>query len=474
MQLSTSLSDNITQLNEIFPIQKSYDFITRNLHLQDTKAFWIGINGLSDSELLLKIFSDLQNPEFNVEKVIKDLPFFVSSKIGYIQTELCNDWDKLIKNILSGPSVLFIDGFANAIILDTRKYPARSIEEPDSERVTRGAKDGFVEILVHNTALIRRRIRNPKLTFEVKTVGSETKSDVAIAYLDSNIDHNLLDTIRNKIDQLDVPALTMGPKSLEELIIKKRWYNPLPQIRYTQRPDVACSYLQEGYIAVIVDNFPSIMIFPCTFFQFTQNPEDYYQNPSVGNYLRFVRFLCILITLFAMPIFFLLGIYSKRLPDTMQVIKTMDLSPIKLFAFVLSIEIFLDIFRYSSANAASGLSHSLSLVGGLIIGDIAVELEWASSEVIFYGALTLLASLGIASLEFASALRLYRIFVIIMTGCFHLVGFIIGYVLVFLSIITTSSITGKNYFWPLYPFSWKALKTLLFRYPNARYQAKKR
>lgn len=474
MQLSTSLSDNITRLHEIFPLDKSYDLITRNLYFQDTKAFWMGINGLCDSDLLQKIFSDLQNPEFNQEKIIHDLPLFVASKIGYIQTELSDDWDKIVKNILSGPSVLFIDGFAKGIILDTRKYPARSIEEPDTERVTRGAKDGFIETLSSNTALIRRRIRNPKLSFEIKTVGTETKNDVAIAYIDSNIDYSLLDTIRQKIEQLNVPALTMGPKSLEELIIKKRWCNPLPQIRYTQRPDVACSYIQEGYIAVIVDNFPSVMIFPSTLFQFTQNPEDYYQNPSVGNYLRFVRFFCILITLFAMPGFLLLGIYSDQLPDSIQIIKTMDVTPLQLFIFVISIEIFLDIFRYSSASASSGLSNSLSLVGGLIIGDIAIELEWATSEVLFYAALTLLASLGIASLEFASALRLYRIFLIILTGCFHLLGFILGVLLVFISIATTPSITSKNYLWPLYPFDWKALKTLLFRYPNAKYQASKK
>lgn len=473
MELSNELSKNIEKLHEIFPIEKSYDLITRNLNFRNTKAYWIGINGLCDNDILQHIFSDLQNPMYTQDANIEDLSIFMASKIGYIQAELCGDWDKLIKNILSGPSVLFVDGFSQAVILDTRKYPIRSIEEPDVEKVSRGAKDGFVETIVYNTALIRRRIRNPKLSFEMLTVGTESKSDVAIAYIDGGIDTKLLENIKEKINQLNVPALTMGPQSLQELIVKKRWWNPLPQTRYTQRPDVACSYILEGYIAVIVDNFPSVMIFPCTLFQFTQNPEDYYQNPSVGNYLRILRFFCMLASLFVMPVFLLLGIYAKYLPSYLQVIRTEAVSPTKLFIYVLIIEIFLDILKYSSANASNGLSNSIGLVGGLIISDVAIKLKWATTEVLFYAATTMLATVSISSQEFAQALRLYRYLLVIMTGLFHLPGFIIGCILILISIATTPSISGKSYLWPLYPFHWKALKTILFRYPTAKYQAKR-
>lgn len=472
MQISANLSDNIEKLKEIFPIDKSFDIVTRTLYFQDTKAFWIGLNGLCDNTILQLLISDLQNPTFTKDAQINDLQKFMASKIGYSQTELCTDWDKVIKNILSGPSAIFVDGFPAAVLLDTRKYPVRSIDEPDTEKVSHGAKDGFVETVVFNTALIRRRIRNPKLSFEMKEIGSESKTDVAIAYIDCSIDTQLLDTIKRKLDSVMIPALTMGPKSLEELIVKKRWWNPLPQIRYTERPDVACSYLLEGYIAIIVDNFPSVMLFPCNIFQFSQNPEDYYQNPLIGNYLRLLRFLCILMSLFLLPIFLLLGVSSAVLPYGFQVISSGPVSPAKLFTYVMLVELSLDIFKYSSMNAASGLSNSLGLIGGIIIGDVAIQLKWATPEVVFFGAATMLATLSISSQEFGQALRLYRYLLVILTGFFGFWGFGIGLFLVLLSIVTTPSIAGKSYLWPLFPLNWKALKTLLFRYPNAKYQAK--
>lgn len=470
MQIANELSKNIVELQKIFPIETSYDLITRTLYLGETKAFWLGINGFCKNDLLQRIFSDLQNSSYTRDSHINDLNLFVASKIGYIQTELTTSWDAIIKNVLSGTSVLFIDGFDSAIILDTRSYPVRSIEEPDTEKVTQGSRDGFVETIVFNTALLRRRIRNPKLSFEVKTVGSDTKTDVVIGYIGGMADPKLVNAIRQKLDGLDVPSLTMGAKSLEELIVKKRWFNPLPQIRYTERPDVASSYLLEGYVVVIVDNSPSVLVFPCTLFQFTQNPEDYYQNPSIGNYLRFLRFLCILISLFLMPVFLLLGIYSDMLPKQIQVITTEQTNPVSLFIYVIIIELGLDIFKYSSSNAASGLSNSLGLIGGLIIGDVAIQLKWATLEVIFYGAVTVLATLSISSQEFGGAVRLYRLVLIFLTGFFHLSGFIIGVILILISIGTTPSFAGKSYLWPLIPWDWKALKTLLFRYPTAKYE----
>lgn len=472
MQLSNEISENIIMLEKIFPIQKSYDLITRNLYLGDTKAFWIGINGFCKNELLQRIFSDLQNPLYTKDLVIKDLDKYVAAKIGYIQTETTKDWDVIVKNVLSGTSALFVDGFSSAIILDTRSYPVRSIEEPDIEKVSKGSKDGFVETIVFNTALLRRRIRNPKLSFEVKTIGKDTKTDVVIGYIEGSADTQLLDTIKNRLDSIDVSSLTMGAKSLEELMLKKRWFNPLPQVRYTERPDVASSYLLEGYIIIIVDNSPSVLVFPCNIFQFTQNPEDYYQNPSIGNYLRFLRFGCIILSLFLMPVFLLLGIYSDSLPDWIQVITTERVGPVKLFVYVIIIEIFLDVFKYSSVNAASGLSNSLGLIGGLIISDVAIQLKWATLEVIFYAATTMLATLSISSQEFSGAIRIYRLILVCFTGFFGWYGFITGIIFLLISIVTTPSFGGKSYLWPLFPFDWKALQTLLFRYPTAKYELK--
>ncbi|MDK2808247.1 MAG: stage sporulation protein [Clostridiales bacterium] len=472
MHLSTSLDINKSIAKTIFPIGTSFDLMERDFFLCKIRAYFIGINGLCEASYLQYLFSDLQDPFFMKQTNPSDIKTYLDSKIGYIQASLSNDWDEITKQLLSGPSVLFLDGFSQAILLDTRKYPSRSIEEPDNERVTRGARDGFVETLLTNTALIRRRIRHPKLTFEMNSIGSDSKTDVAIGYIAEKEDTDLLQALREKITSLDVTSLTMGCKSLEELLVKRRWYNPLPSFFLTERPDVACSYLMEGHIVLIVDNSPTIVILPCTIFEFTQSPEDYYKSPAVGNYLRFVRFGCILLSLFLLPIFLLLGAYYPELTQKYNLISQSS-SPAKLFFYVIVIELGLDLFKYSSSLAASGLSSSMGIIGGLVISDTAIELHWATIEVIFYGALTLLLTLSLQSIEFGEAIRIYRIFLVVCTGFFGLWGFIGGLVLIFFSIITTPTFAKKSYFWPLAPFNWAALKTLLFRYPTAKAQPSK-
>lgn len=469
-ELSNRLDENITTLKKLLPIGTSFDLVTRDLYLGETKSYWLGINGFCKTEILQQIFSDLQNPLYTQDQQIKDLVRYVNAKIGYAQVSFTDSWDVILRNVLSGPSVLFVDGFSQAVLIDVRTYPTRGVAEPDAERITRGARDGFVETMLFNTNLIRRRIRSPHLTFSVHNVGTESKTDVAIAYLNNCVNQELLNRLTETIDKLQVTSLTMGAKSLEELLIKKRWWNPLPSIQLTERPDVACSYLLEGHILVIVDNSPMVLIFPCTVFQFTQSAEDYYKSPLVGTYFRLVRFLCIPVSLLLMPLFLLLTAYFPDLSERWQLLSTAELTTPRLIFYVFAVEFILDLFKYSASLSSSRFSGSLSIVGGLIIGDIAVSLNWASVEVLFYAAVTLLASLSLSSVEFSDALRVYRIFLILATGFFGLYGFIISMTLVSLSIITTPTFGGMSYFWPLFPFNCKALKRLLFRTPTAKAQ----
>ena len=469
-ELSNRLNENITTLKKLLPIGTSFDLVTRDLYLGETKSYWLGINGFCKTEILQQIFSDLQNPLYTQDQQVKDLVRYVNAKIGYAQVSFTDSWDVILRNVLSGPSVLFVDGFSQAVLIDVRTYPTRSVAEPDAERITRGARDGFVETMLFNTNLIRRRIRSPHLTFSVHNVGTESKTDVAIAYLNNCVNQELLNRLTETIDKLQVTSLTMGAKSLEELLIKKRWWNPLPSIQLTERPDVACSYLLEGHILVIVDNSPMVLIFPCTVFQFTQSAEDYYKSPLVGTYFRLVRFLCIPVSLLLMPLFLLLTAYFPDLSERWQLLSTAELTTPRLIFYVFAVEFILDLFKYSASLSSSRFSGSLSIVGGLIIGDIAVSLNWASVEVLFYAAVTLLASLSLSSVEFSDALRVYRIFLILATGFFGLYGFIISMTLVSLSIITTPTFGGMSYFWPLFPFNCKALKRLLFRTPTAKAQ----
>lgn len=462
-ELSENLYENITSLKKMLPMDTSFDFIGRDLYLGETPGYFLSINGFCRTEILQQIFSDLQYPLFTKDDHIDDILRYMNAKMGYAQVSLCEHWEDILHQVLSGPSALFVDGSSKAIIIDTRSYPTRGIAEPDTERITKGARDGFVETMLFNTNLIRRRIRSPHLTFSLHTVGTQSQTDVAVAYLDNCVNQELLDSLFHTLDNLNVSNLTMGSKSLEELLLPKKWWHPMPSVLQTERPDLACSYLSEGHILIIVDNSPVVLILPCTIFQFTQSAEDYYKSPLVGNYFRLVRFLCIPTSLLLMPLFLLITAFFPELSEKWQLLSVSDLSPGRIVFYVFAVEFLLDLFRYSASINSSRFSGSLSIVGGLLIGDMAVSLNWASPEILFYGAITLLCSLSITNLELSDALRVYRIFLTVFTGLWGLPGFLIGLALMLLSLITTPTFGGMSYFWPLLPFNYKALKTLLFR-----------
>ena len=321
-QLSFDIEENIAYLQQLLPIDNSFDLVYRNLFLGESKAYWLGVNGFCKTEILQQIFSDLQNPLYVKDGQVEDIVRYTNAKIGYAQISLTSSFEDIIRNVVSGPSVLLIDHFNQAILIDVRTYPTRGISEPDAERITRGARDGFVETLLFNANLIRRRIRSPHLTFSMHSVGTESKTDVSIAYLDNCVNQELLNTVKSTLQSMKVSSLTMGTKSLEELLVKKRWWNPLPSIQLTERPDVACSYLTEGHILIIVDNSPSVLVLPGTIFQFTQSPEDYYKSPLIGTYFRLVRLCCIPVSLLLMPLFLLLTAYYPAFSEKWHLLQT--------------------------------------------------------------------------------------------------------------------------------------------------------
>lgn len=473
MNLSNSLSENISILEEYLPLLQSFDLITRKFRLFHIDSFFIGINGYADDTVLHKLFSDLQIEDLSKIQEEDQLEKAILNYIPCAQVIACDNLEELGKNLLSGTILLFFEGISKGFIIDLREYPGRGIEQPDNEKVIRGAKDGFVETLLFNANLIRRRIRSPKLTFEITSVGKKSKTDVSFAYMKGDIDSKYLSKIKSTISELDIGSLTMGTKSLEELLFAHKWFHPLPSVFRTERPDVACSYLLEGYILLMVDTTPSVLVLPCNIFQFLQSPEDYYKDPTQGNYIRLYRFICCFLSLLLLPIFLLLASNPQLLPPNISLLPTGNLSPVQLFIYVLFAEISLDLFKYSSSHSPAGFSGSLSIVGGLLLGEIAVTLNWISMEIVFYTAATMLCSLAINNVEFSDGIRFYRILLILLTGFFQLSGFILGCIIITISILTTPGNLKKSYFWPLYPWNGKALLTLIFRFPTKKEQPPK-
>ncbi|SKC91504.1 stage V sporulation protein AF [Maledivibacter halophilus] len=463
MRLSKKIKDNIDFLDKKMGISKSFDLVNREVKIGGRAASLLFIDGFAKDEIMLFIQKTLQglerediNPN-TIEKLMKE-------KIAYLEVESTNEFEQLEFMVLSGALAILIDKEDKAIILDVRSYPVRGLQEPELEKVTRGARDGFTETLVFNTALIRRRIRDPNLRFEITKVGKRSQTDVVIGYIEDIANPNLINELKGKIDAIDTDALEMTEKTLEEFIMGKNW-NPLPQARYTERPDVTASHLMEGHIVVIVDNSPSVMILPVTMFHFTQHAQDYYQNPAVGTYFRWIRFTGIIFSLIIPPLWLLLVYYKGSFPEWLEFLGPRKTGEIPLLIQFIILEFGIDLLRIASIHTPNVLSTSLAIIGGLILSEYAIKVGWFIPETILYMAVAGLGMFATPSIEFSMAIRIFRLILLISTGIFKLYGFLISLIFICIVFITTKSFGDLRYTWPLIPFNRKALSTILTRKP---------
>ena len=228
---------------------------------------------------------------------LAEMQQFADRFVTFMEVNVSFDRDDIVTSVLMGKSLLLVEGLSGAALIDAKEYPSRSVGEPPDGKVLRGSHDGFIEAVVPNMALLRRRIRDPHLTMEGMKAGRRSHNDVVLCYLDDRVDQALLTELRQKLQNIDAKSLTMAQESVAEAIRPRQWYNPFPKVRYTERPDAAAACVMEGNIILMVDNSASVMILPTTFFDFTQEANDFYFPPLVGTYLRILRVTVFLISL---------------------------------------------------------------------------------------------------------------------------------------------------------------------------------
>ena len=246
------------------------------------------VNGLCDTNYIIPILEEAVDTN-EIRDVEEDTVKLLENRLIHQQVSKVKTMDEVMVQALSGLIIIFVEGETEAFAIDVRSYPGRTPTEPDTEKVVRGARDGFVENIVVNTALIRRRIRDPRLRNEIIRVGDRSQTDICITYVQDVANQDLVKIIKQELNNIDVDGITMADKTVEEFVVKQS-YNPFPLIRYTERPDVAANHLLEGHVLVLVDTSPSAMITPTTYFHHLQHAEEFRQNPAVGTFLRWVRF----------------------------------------------------------------------------------------------------------------------------------------------------------------------------------------
>ncbi|MGP4041389.1 spore germination protein [Gracilibacillus sp. D59] len=458
--VSQLLKKNQEYMKSRLGIGVSFDVGFRELTILKKKIQLYYVTGLIDTDFVIEVMKKLIsiNDDENVDTDLYDL---LNNRIVHQQVEKAKTMDEAVDQMLSGLLIIFVDGKEECFIIDVRHYPGRSPQEPDTEKVVRGSRDGYTENIIENTALTRRRIRDERLRHEMVQVGERSKTDICISYLQDVADNGLVDLIKFELNQIEVDGISMADKTVEEYLVHQG-FNPYPLVRYTERPDVASSHLLEGHILIMVDTSPSMIIVPTTYFHHVQHAEEYRESPAVGTFVRWIRFLGILASLFLLPLWMLLVLEPALLPEQLQFIGPQETGNVPIVVQILLADIGIEFLRMAAIHTPTPLSTAMGLIAAVLIGQIAIDVGLFSAEVILYVAISAIGTFATPSYELSVANKMARIVLVILTFFFQVKGFVIGITIILMLLMSTRSLQTP-YLWPFMPFNDKALWQILFR-----------
>ncbi|WP_019242095.1 MULTISPECIES: spore germination protein [Bacillus] len=438
----------------------SFDLGVRKFKVLKKDVNLYYVNGLCDTNFIIHLLEELvelndhERMNHNIFSIIENR--LVNQSVATIHTI-----DELVDQVLTGLVVFLVEGETKGLVVDVRSYPGRTPQEPDTEKVVRGSRDGYVENIIINTALTRRRIHDERLRFEIIKVGERSKTDVAIGYIKDVANPDLVETIRKKIESIKVDGLTMADKTVEEFMVKQG-YDPYPLVRYTERADVGATHLLEGHVLIYVDTSPSVIITPTTYFHHVQHAEEYRQSPAVGTFVRWIRFLGIFTSVFLLPLWYLFVIEPNMLPASLSFIGPNDETNIPILIQIIIADIGVEFLRLAAIHTPTPLSTAMGLVAAVLIGQIAIDVGLFVGEVILYVAVVTLGTFATPSLELSVANKLARLYLVFCVALFHAPGFVVGTTIYILYLARIKSLETP-YLWPLLPFNPAAFMQILVR-----------
>lgn len=463
---TTDYKTNLDILSSALRSDQSFDLVKRELVILNRKATLFFIDGLLKDDITEKILEFFYK---NVkEENFKSALYFSQSSVPYVEVEVSSDLKKICTDVLSGISALFIEEFSEVILLDTRTYPQRSTSEPDNDKVLRGSRDGFVETLINNTALIRRRIRDTNLTVKAYSVGTQSHTDVAVIYMENKVDKKLLANLDKRLKSINVPSLTMNQQSLVEALYKNLWYNPFPKVKHTERPDTTASAILDGNIVILVDNAPSALLLPTSIFDVLEEADDYYFPPVTGTYLKLARYFITIVTVFITPLWLLALQNSDYCPDFFRFVLLDEPQNIPVFWQLILMEVGIDGLRLAALNTPNALTTPLSIIGAIALSEFAVDSGWVSMEAILYMALVTVANFTQPNFELGYSLKFCRVLLLVFTYIFNVWGFAIAFVINLVLLCTNRTLSNKSYLYPLVPFNGKEFLRKILRIRNPR------
>jgi stage V sporulation protein AF len=459
-----SLEKNHNFLQEHLDLETNYDVGCRKYKVGNRDIQLYFVNGLTDTQFIIQILKQISQVEkpLSTAGAFKEL---FDHSLSHVQVETVETLDEAVDKLLSGLLVILGESWDKGLVVDVRSYPGRSPEEPDTERVVRGARDGFTENIIHNSALTRRRIRDERLRMEMLQVGERSKTDICISYIKDIANPNLVKEIKDLLGEIEVDGLPMGEKLIEEFVIRQG-YNPFPKVRFTERPDVAAAHLLEGHVIIMVDTSPSVIIMPTTYFHHLQHAEEFRQAPAIGMYVRWVRFVGIFVSLFLLPLWILYVFEPELLPKAIDFIgpSEKDFSIPIFWQFILA-ELGIDLMRMAAIHTPTPLATAMGLIAAILIGEIAIKVGLFIPEVILYLSIAAIGMFATPSYELSLANKIVRLFLLVAVYLFKVPGLVIGFTVVLLYLTMMKSLRTP-YLWPFIPFNLMAFLSIILRFTS--------
>lgn len=450
-------------LSQRLAVDINFDVVKRDLIIGERKAALFFVDGFIKDEVFEKILEFLYKITPKELANIHNMQQFSLIKMPYVEVGVESDLNNTVTAVLSGQAIIIVEGIEDVLLVDTRTYPVRSIDEPEKDRSLRGSRDGFVETFIFNTALIRRRIRDERLRMEYLKVGKASKVDVAVAYVNGVADNKLVEKLKKRLKEVNISGISMTSQALSEVLIPSAFFNPFPKVRFTERPDFASACLLEGRVLLIMDNSPSVMVFPNSIADFSKETDDYYFPPMTGTYVRIVRFVVSILTIIMTPIMLILLNNPEIIPRWLEFVHTDEEHILPFFAQFLILEFVIDGLRLASLNTPNTLSNSLGIIGGLILSEFAVEAGWFVSESIIYMAFVAIASFAQPSFEMGYAMKFCRLFLLVLSQLFDFWGFGVGALAILLLAGFSKTLSGRSYLYPIIPFKYRDFMRLFVR-----------
>lgn len=486
--ISTVLEHNVELFKKMFA--ETSDFVVRQFHFgsnREIRVALIFIDGLVDNTSISEsIFTPfmMKTLEHGDQEIVPQNPYdlILNWLVTFNSVKEEVEIGKLLDLLLAGFAILFIDGAEKALAIEVKGWATRSVEEPKAEAFVRGPREGFTETLRTNTALIRRRIRTPKLRFDMLQIGSVTKTDVCVAYIDGLVNPATVKEVKQRLERIDTDSI-LESGYLEDFI-RDNYRTPFALLDRTERPDKVAGCLVEGRVAILVDTTPFVLIVPAVFSEFLQSPEDYYE---AHDYIRPFRWVALVLTL-TLPSFYvaLTTFHQEMIPASLALSMAVGRAGVPFPAVVeaLLMEVTFDLLREAGTRMPRSVGQAVGVVGALVLGQAAVAAGIVSPFMVIIVALTAIASFLIPNYSSSIAIRFLRYPILLLAGSFGLVGIFLGLMFLLLHLASLRSF-GVPYLYPIAPSvpgEWKDVfyrapwwamdrRPLLFRSPNRKRQA---